>query len=96
MPTKQVVSKCWILLLNFDLLGRLGLDERWKEMDRMEEEEKKKRDADIKKRETLKSWESQDAKRGPLNRRCGQFAVFRPGVRRKIWLLILNQSPKWS
>lgn len=31
-------------------------------------------------KEKLKSWKSQEMKLGPLNRLCGPFAVFRPGV----------------
>ncbi len=73
---------------NFDLMVHLHLDEWWKETNRMEEEEKKEN--------RLKSWKSQETKLGVLNRCCGQFAIFRPGVPRKIWLLTLNQSPKWS
>ncbi len=81
---------------NFDLLEGLSLDEWSKETDRMEEEEKKERRRLEIMSETLRSWKSQETKPGPSNRRCGQFAIFRPGVPRKIWLLILNQSPEWS
>ncbi len=83
-------------VINFDLLGGLSLDEWWKETDRLEEEEKKKGVTLKLTRETQKSRKSQEMKPGWINRRCGQFAVFKPGVPKEIWLLILNQSPKWS
>ncbi len=42
-------------VVNFDLLGGLSLDEWWKEMNRMEEEEKEeRRHADINERDTEK------------------------------------------
>ncbi len=59
----------------------------------MEEEEKKEGDMLTFIRDIEVSWKSQETKPGLLNGRCGQFAIFRPGVQRK---LILNQSPKWS
>ncbi len=49
-------------VINFNLLGGLSLDESRKEMDRMEEDEKKKADALKLMRKTLKSWKSQETK----------------------------------
>lgn len=37
------------------------------------------------------SWKSQETRLTSLN---SPFAVFRPGVQRKIWQLIINHSPK--
>ncbi len=68
-------------VVNFDLVGGLSLDEWWKETDRTKEGEKKKETLKLM-RETLKSWKSQETKPGPLNRCCGRFTIFRPGVLR--------------
>ena len=38
-------------VLNLDLLGGLSVDEWWKEMDRIEEEDKERRHAEINERE---------------------------------------------
>ncbi len=66
---------------NFDVMGGLSLDRRWKEMDRMEEEQKKERrhakmnERDIEELENSRS---------------------KAGIVKQIWLLNLNQSLKWS
>ncbi len=84
-------------VINLDLLGGLSLDEWLKETDKMEEESnRERRHVEINERDTEEREKSRNKARTVVVRRCGRFTIFRPGVPTKIWLLILNQSTKWS